>query len=131
MEIGKKTLKIYPRGVNYEGNVERMKERLSNTKHFSCIAEMYWECKLNMIHEGENIGQYISRMKKLIDLINAQFIGDKEVDFSDMVESREGGATMKLLINNAVGEQAVRCTEVGNVDANELNNGNRDTSLNL
>ena len=106
-----------------------MQERFINRGHFSCIAEMYWECDLNTIYEGENVGQYISRMKKLIDLINVQFGGNEEVDFSDIEESIANGTTMRGLIMNAIGLQAVRSSEVCTIDERTLTEEDRESIL--
>lgn len=84
--IGEHTIGIYAKmNENYDENCQLVKNRLGNRKHMLCSDDgVFCKTDFGKILEGEKIGDYISRMRKTIELINQQITGEEEVDFSSV-----------------------------------------------
>lgn len=84
--IGENTIGIYAKmDENYDANCQLVKSRLGNRKHMLCSNDGFFcQTDFGKILGGEKIGDYISRMRQTIELINQQITGEEEIDFSSV-----------------------------------------------
>ena len=84
--IGENTIIIYSvMDENYDANCQLVKNRLGNRKHMLCRNDgVFCKTDFGKILAGERLGNYISRMRQTIELINQQITGEEEIDFSSV-----------------------------------------------